>query len=106
MSGSDKNVFQFLKENYNAIRSEVVLPFIVKFVYNNIEAYEVPFSPHAKYIAVKVYGKNDTFLKIINEFNLKESVGMDLNLNYLYNPAASLKRFIDLIVKETGVTSF
>ncbi|MGB4845124.1 MAG: hypothetical protein WBP16_11720 [Ferruginibacter sp.] len=102
----DCQIFSFIKANDSALKSEYVLPFVRKYVSNNIELYEVSYGGvHNALNLITVYSNNNVFQKDILQSDLKEKYSEDfVNLNFQYNESTKLvnlwKMLWELILKE------
>lgn len=84
-------IFPFLTSYYDSIKSEEILPCVIKSQKNDIESYQ-PLTPiHKANYDILLFSKNEMVVKEFEESYLREDLGTDYpNLNYRYNNRTKL----------------
>lgn len=105
----DTDLFNYLRNNFEDIFMNQVLPFTYKSNFNGIESYHYfPYHPHDRITTISVrLLKNNGFVQMIQDGSLIETLGQDwINLNYQYNKESKLVGFKELIEKKVGFRGY
>ncbi|HMJ46141.1 MAG TPA: hypothetical protein VK498_02365 [Ferruginibacter sp.] len=91
------DIFYFLNSKYESLRNDFILPFIYKFKHNNIDCFELPKTTHGGYSSIRIYIKDVKISKGIDDLDLKDNLGDNLNINSAHNNQTELKKFWHLL---------
>lgn len=88
---SNSEIFPLMVTYFDSIRTEELLPFIMKTKFNGIESYSPLMSIHKGYYNLLFYSKSEMIHKTFEDSYLQENIGPEHpNLNYRYNNSTKL----------------
>lgn len=87
----NSEIFPFMTSYYDSIKSEEILPCIIKSKKNDIESYQPLMPIHKANYDILFFSKNEMFVKEFEGSYLREDLGKDYpNLNYRFNNSTKL----------------